>query len=286
MSKTTKELEPSISSATKELWVLQDAPNASVARLFHRGGSRTIRESIKMLREALDLARQRRGIRALFTGAGLVFCEGRTTDYRLPEDEDFAKFRKQAQASAETIRRELHLNPGDPALVVGIDIWADSQRSESANTGQFAALITHTGVELVAKGLPTYSEQAYVFVPPDNDHVVSNLALFVCHDINAYSLRGAATTADGSDRQRWREEILNQVRQAAPSVALHLSHYMNKPGSFSAAYNEFLANSEEHQCTILLGATGLPLDCSNELALTIAANLKRPFTASTLDLWV
>lgn len=266
---------------------------AEVARIFHRSPGHPIWVATHMLVEALDRCRAQPNLRLILTGAGLAWHwqQSNVTEWRLPIPEEFEVFRQQARQQAELIRAELKLGPGDPALLLGLDVYATSERSSrDLPVGQFAVLLRPApgDVVVMAKGLPTVSEVGFVPVPVDGVRDFPSLlspgkldVALVCHDVNALHPRGDATSSH-PDRLEWREALLLQMKQAGLAHAFHLAHCMWQESSFQVAYNQWASEIE----IPLLGATGMDKSVqSPQQARAIAAALRWPSNFKTYDLW-
>jgi hypothetical protein len=101
---------------------------------------------------------------------------------------------------------------------------------------------------LLPKRFPTPGEVAYLRVPEDADapHPVCHTphgraAVLMCHDVNVYSPRGAATTTDKARAGR-RTALRRRVKSLAPNWGLHLAHYVETPASFRQAYGTWAAD--------------------------------------------
>ncbi|HEY1190780.1 MAG TPA: hypothetical protein VGE74_24330 [Gemmata sp.] len=247
-----------------------------MVRLFHRWGERPVDVATESLCHALLLISGRRTEQVLVTGAGFVGARlPEPTSERFPNANELDAVTRTAQQVAEALR--LSLPDERPLIVFGVDVYATCHRSDiERQVGQFAVVLPRDGAaRLLPKRFPTPNEEAYLPVPdeaeapdPSCDTPAGRAAVFVCHDVNVYSPRGAATTVYET-RAGWRTALQNRVRALAPALGLHLAHYVETATSFRQAYNAWAGEFDAP----LVGVSGLPADVSTADATGLAASL-------------
>lgn len=246
-----------------------------VYRLFHRWGERSVDVATAGLQEALKVLEGDSDGELLIAGAGFACVRlAQPTNERLPTEEEFEGVTDAARQVADAIRSGLP--PHHPAVVFGIDVLATCRRSTTERgVGQFAVVLKPgEAPALLAKRFPMPAEDAYLRVldegPPNPtcETPLGRAVVLVCHDVNVYSPRGAATTVYESRADR-RAALQGQVRVAAPAFGLHLAHYVETSAGFRQAYSVWGAEVG----VPLFGVSGLPSDVSTEDAAGLAASL-------------
>jgi hypothetical protein len=105
-------------------------------------------------------------------------------------------------------------------------------------------------------------------------------AILVCHDINAFSPRGRATTPC-QHREDWRDAIRRDVQPGPPALGLHLIHSIAGPMSFLQSYNSWSSVTG----VPLIGVGSLKGGITFRRARELAAAHVRPAGLPTFDLW-
>jgi hypothetical protein len=246
--------------------------------LFHTWRQVTPTETgSELLVEAIGLLPATLRVGVLTAGAGFITLEHQNrTRRRLPDGEEFRLIAEEARRASEAVRDAL---PGDcPTVCIGIDVLAMCRRpSAPQQVGQFAAVIGpgRSEILLVAKGFPTSGEERYLRVPGGDGLAtrtfqtqVGTASALVCHDIIAYSPRGAATTAHPW-RRAWRDDIQQDVVNANPVIGLHLAHYIETPGSFRQAYSAWATEVTVPLVGVSAVDRGTDLTTARELAAAL-----------------
>jgi hypothetical protein len=270
----------------------QPTAATAVGRLFHRLPGRCEEAATTLLGEGIALVPEtvRRGV--LVAGAGLVTVMlPSPTRGRLPTDHEFLAIAARAREAADAVRRRLPVDR--PTLAFGIDVlatWVGSDRRRQV--GQFSAVLPagREDVFLTAKAYPTHDERACLRVP-DPGHGLRERALatppigralvLVCHDVNAYSTRGLATTTT-DERKEWRTWLRNEVQTAHADLGFHLVHAVETARSFAQAYGEWAAVVR----VPLIGVSGFGDGVGTQgKARELAAALITPSGWPVFDLW-
>jgi hypothetical protein len=249
---------------------------AQVCRLFHRWGERPVEVAARSLSQAINCLNETSESGLLTAGAGFLWVRmPEPLEARLPSPEEALAILVTASMAAGEVLSALP--KVRPVVVFGIDVWATCNRSaEERQVGQFAVLFQKGGPPMLSsKRFPTTGEVAYLPVenpPPTEapvfDGPVGRVVVMVCHDVNAYSPRGKATTSDAARAGR-RQAIRDQVRAADPACGLHLAHHLDKPGSFRQAYNVWASEVG----VPLFGVSGLDAEVSSTDAVELARAL-------------